>query len=117
MFQFHRPPAPKRKSIGRSPYHQYENLSEGEEDDVIVRRHQQTGMDLNMSNLTTALSFGPRPLINSTPEREKTLRNINAGLIASANNPQLVSEEPPITDVQGTRATRCFNSILNDPCL
>lgn len=82
-----------------------------DEEEVILRRHQQTGMDLNVTNLTTCLNLCPKPLTNSTPEKERTLRNINAALGREIQE----AEDLPVSDSRAARPSRF--SIMNEPPL
>lgn len=72
-------------------------------------------MDLNVSNLTTYLNMCPKPLTNSTPEKERTLRNINAAFGINVERQQeQEAEDAPVSE---SRAARTRFSIMNEPPL
>ncbi|ODN00827.1 Mitotic checkpoint serine/threonine-protein kinase BUB1 beta [Orchesella cincta] len=121
---FLRPGPPSRKSIVSFPTsetlrssadtnknaaysRQLGSDSDSGDEEIMIRRHQQTGVDLNMTNLTCALSMYPAPLTNSTPEKTRN---------RPVSNFPIYSEEPPAPDFQTVAASRMprYNSVLNE---
>ncbi|CAL8090493.1 unnamed protein product [Orchesella dallaii] len=102
-----RDPVPETYYSSQRRYYGANGNDSDSDEEIMIRRHQQTGVDLNISNLTCALSLGPRPLTNSTPEKIKNL---------PTNNFQLYTEEPAASDIQnGASRMLRYNSVLNDP--